>query len=265
MGDTVASEKGLELRVGGLMPRGARIVLLRDGQAVASTTGTLAAPEPRSGVYRVEVRVPGWEIPWVVSNPIYVFGAEQAARRKERGAWPTEATPPASAAVVDAFAGTSGFAAEFDSASSMSRDVVTPRAGPGGIGAARMEFHLGVPGPGHPYVSCALVERRPRDLSGRKGLAFWLKGDRSYRLWVQVRDENPRSLDGGTEWWFASVRTSTEWRHVAVPFARLRSVNPKTDGRLDLDKVRELVFVLDLGAVKPGTAGTIWIADLGVY
>jgi hypothetical protein len=265
MGDTVAPEPRLELRVAGPMPEGARIVLLRDGRAVATATGTLVASEPQSGVYRVEVRVPGREIPWVLSNPIYVFAAGEAARRKERGAWPTEVRAPAAAALLDAFAGSSGFGAEFDSASSMNREVVVPRAGPGGKGAARMEFRLGVPGPGHPFVSCALVERRTRDLSGRKGLVFWLKGDRSYRLWVQVRDENPASLDGGTEWWFASVRTSPEWHRVAIPFERLRSVNPRTDGRLDLDKVRELVFVLDQGAVKPETAGTIWIADLGVY
>ena len=36
-------------------------------------------------------------------------------------------------------------------------------------------------------------------------------------------------------------------------------------GRLDLDKVRELVFVIDQGADKPGTQGTIWIDELGVY
>jgi len=52
---------------------------------------------------------------------------------------------------------------------------------------------------------------------------------------------------------------------VAIPFARLRSINPRTDGRLDLDKVRALVFVLDRGVDKPGTKGTIWIDDLGVY
>jgi len=80
-----------------------------------------------------------------------------------------------------------------------------------------------------------------------------------------VRDENPASADGGTEWWFASVKTSPEWRRVAIPFARLRSINPKTDGRLDLDKVRELVFVLDKGSVKPGTEGRIWIDEVGVY
>ena len=62
-----------------------------------------------------------------------------------------------------------------------------------------------------------------------------------------MRDANPASADEGTEWWFASVQTRPEWRRVAVPFARLRSINPKTDGRLDLDKVRALVFVLDKG------------------
>ena len=50
-----------------------------------------------------------------------------------------------------------------------------------------------------------------------------------------------------------------------MPFARLRSINPKTDGKLDLDKVRALVFVIDKGSVKPGTQGTIWIDEVGVY
>jgi len=61
------------------------------------------------------------------------------------------------------------------------------------------------------------------------------------------------------------VTTTPEWRRVAVPFSRLRSINPRTDGRLDLDRVRALVFVLDRGEVKVGTEGTIWIDDLGVY
>ena len=52
---------------------------------------------------------------------------------------------------------------------------------------------------------------------------------------------------------------------MAVPFASLRSINPRTDGRLDLDKVKALVFNLDRGAVKPGSSGTIWIDDLGLY
>jgi hypothetical protein len=94
---------------------------------------------------------------------------------------------------------------------------------------------------------------------------FRLRGDGVYRLWVQVRDANPASADEGTEWWFASIRTAREWRSVVVPFATLRSINPRTDGRLDLDQVKALVFTLDRGAVKPGTSGSIWIDDLGLY
>jgi hypothetical protein len=72
-------------------------------------------------------------------------------------------------------------------------------------------------------------------------------------------------LDDVRESWFASVRTSTPWRRVSLPFSRFRSLNPRFDGRLDLDKVRQIVFVLDGAAVKVGTKGTIWLDDLGVY
>ena len=112
---------------------------------------------------------------------------------------------------------------------------------------------------------CAIENRQARDLTGYSGLVFAIRGDGAYRIWVQVRDDNPASADDGMEFWFASVRTSTEWRRVAIPFARLRSINKKTDGRLDLDQVRSIVLVLDRGADKPGTQGTIWIDDVGVY
>jgi hypothetical protein len=61
------------------------------------------------------------------------------------------------------------------------------------------------------------------------------------------------------------VRTSTEWQRVALPFTRLRSIQKNSDGRLDPDKVRALVLIVDAGAMKPGSRGTIWIDDLGVY
>jgi len=30
-------------------------------------------PAPGPGVYRVEAHVPGWDVPWVMTNPIYLF------------------------------------------------------------------------------------------------------------------------------------------------------------------------------------------------
>ena len=138
-----------------------------------------------------------------------------------------------------------------------------PRAGSTGGARRSSTSPSAEPTAEHPDVFCALVDGRPRDLTGRTGLVFSIRGDGTYRIWVQVRDENPASADEGTEWWFASVKTSPEWRRVAVPFARLRSINPKTDGKLDLDKVRALVFVLDKGSVKPGSKGRIWIDEVG--
>jgi hypothetical protein len=243
MGDVVPAQPGLALRAGGRLPRGARMTLLRGGRPVLEEDDggvELAAPGP--GVYRVEVRVPRWSVPWVLSNPIYVFDPPSCSTRSTlpRASRPSSTPRP--------------------------RWTATSwRRGRGRTAAARLAFRLGAPGPGRPYTWCALVSRQPRDLSGRQGPVFWLRGDGVYRLWVQVRDENPASADEGTEWWFASVRTSPEWQRATLPFDRLRSINPKTDGRLDLDKVRQLVFVLDAGAVKPGTRGRIWFDEVGVY
>jgi hypothetical protein len=265
MGETIGPEPAPVLRAGGQLPRGARLRLLHDGRVLKEGEGPLEVTAPGPGVYRVEAFVPGEDVPWVLSNPIYVFDDTARRARTERAAWPAEPPAPAPAQVLDDFEGRTVFAPEFDSSSAVDASVLAPGAGVGGRTAGRLAFRLGAPGPGRPYTWCALVNRQPRDLSGRTGLTFAIKGDGVYRLWVQVRDENPASADEGTEWWFTSVRTSSEWRRVALPFARFRSINKRTDGRLDLDKVRQLVFVLDPAAVKPGTAGAIWLDDVGVY
>jgi hypothetical protein len=266
MGDTVAAGEGLLLKTRGAMPMGSRLRLLHDGKTLHEQEGHLETSVTATGVYRVEARLPGWAVPWVITNPIYVFTPAEAEGRAAQAAWPEPSPPPAAAELVDGFdAASTGFAAESDPASTLDREVVDPRAGEDGRGAARLAFRLAAPAPDRPYVWCALVERRRRDFSSRTGLVLSIRADGMYRLWAQVRDENPASKDGGTEWWFASLRTSTEWRRVALPFARLRSINPNSDGRLDLDKVRELVFVIDPGSDKPGTQGTIWIDELGVY
>lgn len=264
MGDTTAATPGLVLRAGGRLPPSARLTLLKDGVPMAEGSPSVERPAPGPGVYRVEVHLPGWTTPWILSNPIYLFNPTEAGERKRRGEWPAEPPAPPAVAPLDP-PGSPSLAAEFDESSWMEPNVLAPHEGPEGRPAERLFFRLGTPTPKHPFVSTALVSRKSRDLRGRTGFVMSVKADGAYRVWVQVRDLNPASADGGMEWWFASVRTSTTWRRVAVPFASLRSVNPKTDGRLDLDKVAMVVLVLDQGAVKPGTEGRIWVADLGVY
>src|SRR5262249_2368911 len=79
MGETIAPDPPPVLRAGGQLPAGARLRLLRDGRVLKEGEGPLEVTAPGPGVYRVEAFVSGEEVPWVLSNPIYVF--DDAARR----------------------------------------------------------------------------------------------------------------------------------------------------------------------------------------
>lgn len=264
MGETAAPGEGLRAVAGGRTPEGTRVVLRRDGRAVAEGPPPLDLPLPGPGVYRVEAWLRPWPVPWVVTNPVYVFDDAAREARARRGAWPAApAAPPES--VPLAFEASPPFTAEHDASSWALDRVVAPRAGPDGGPALRLAFRLAAPSASEPFTFCALVNREARDLRGARGLRFRLRGDGEYRLWIQLRDVNPASTDGGLEWWMASARTSAEWSEVQLPFERFRTLNPSSDGRLDLDQVRALVFVVDPATVKPGTEGTIWLTDLAVY
>jgi hypothetical protein len=265
MGDHLLPREGLRARAGGRVPEGTRLVLRRDGRAVGEGTGALDVTLPGPGVYRVEARVPGWPVPWVISNPVYVHDAATRELRRQAGAWPAPPGPPRDFRPLAALPGEASFAAEFDPTSRVDPAVVAPDAGPDGGPALRLAFRLAPTSPSQPFTWCALVNRQERDLSGYSGLRFRVRGDGEYGLWVQVRDLNPASADDGLEWWLAAARTSPEWREVRLPFSRFRTINPRTDGRLDPGQTRALVFVLDGASVKVGTSGTIWIADFGVY
>jgi hypothetical protein len=199
----------------------------------------------------------------VVTNPVYVFDAATLEARRKRAEWPAPPTPGEVQPL--AFATAPPFTAEHDRASKVDSSVVAPRRGPEGADAFRLAFELAGPGAGDGFTWCALVNREKRDLSGWTGLRLLVKGDTDYRFWLQLRDPNPASSDAGLEWWMVSVRTSSEWSEVLVPFARFRTLNPRSDRRLDLDAIRELVLMLDPATVKPGTSGMIRLSELGVY
>jgi hypothetical protein len=263
MGDQVDASPSLRASVGGRVPEDARIVLRRDGRVAGEGRSRLETTLAGPGVYRAEAWVPGWPVPWVITNPVYVFDAATREARRQRAAWPGPPPSPRESAPLR-FESHPPFAAEHDAASTMEEDVVETRTGLGGATVFRLGFHLAPPSPER-FTWCALVNREARDLGGWTGLRFKIRADGEYRLWVQLRDPNPASTDEGLEWWMASARTSTEWREVQLAFGRFRTLNPRSDGRLDPDETRAVVFVLDHASVKPGTRGTIWLTDVGVY
>ena len=263
MGDTVASGSPVQLRAGGARPANTRITLYRNGVTVATADGPLDTQVTEPGVYRVEVQVPGWDVPWIVSNPIYVLTEPERARRARAAQLPAPVVAEA-AAILDPFEGDSTFVAAADDSTRQDVQFIDPDGGPDGSSVARIAFRLGEPSTEHPSPFASLASYQSRDLAGRNGLVFSLRSDDTYRFWVQVRDRNPETLEG-TESWFASVKTGNAWRTVTLPFNRLRSDDPHTDGTLDLADIEAIVFLVDIGAVPPGTEGVIWIDDLGVY
>jgi len=265
MGASVPPAPGLMLRAGGRVPKAAVLRLFRDGRLEREAAQRLEHSVERPGIYRMEVHLPGWEQPWILTNPIFVLEPPTAAARTARAAWPQPQPAPAAARFLDRFEAAASFEPGHDPTSTASAAIPAPAEGLQSSGAARLSFRVGDRARPHPSPYAALVSWEPRDLSGFRGLAFAIKADGEYRVWVQVRDLNPASQTEGTEWWTRSVRTATEWQTVSLPFAQFHSDNPASDGRLDLDRVRALVLVLDRGSVKVGTQGVIWIDDLGVY
>lgn len=264
MGDTVAPHPDLMLRAGGAAHPDAVFHLLQDGEVRESAAGGLDVKVAAGGVYRVEVTLPGWDVPWIMSNAIYVF--DPAARQQRAANLALPPLPPAPEPVVflDRFNGEPAFTADADATSSITI-ASEPRGGGADGSAARVTYRLGADGGSDPAPYAALVAIDPRDLSTYEGLALALRADGVYRLSVVVRDRNPRAPDG-VEWWSASLKTSRAWRRVAVPFSELRSRHPRvTDGQLDLDDLEAVLLIIDTSAMPPGAAGTLWIDDVGLY
>ncbi|HIE92857.1 MAG TPA: hypothetical protein EYQ83_08325 [Acidobacteria bacterium] len=263
MGDEVPAAGPLRLRAGGALPATARLTLLRDGVVVTAGERVIDQRVDEPGVYRVEAHLDGWDVPWIVSNPIYVLTQTDRARRRAAAALPGPVVVGATAE-LERFDTSSRFTAVSDPSTTLDPRFIDPGTGPDGSSAARIAFQLGVPTADHPSPFASLGSYEPRDLSGRNGLVFSVRSDVPYRFWVQVRDLNPTEPEGANTWQ-ASVRSSTEWRNVTVPFERLRNVIDDADGTLDLAETQAILFLVDTGAVPPGTDGTIWIDDLRVY
>lgn len=139
----------------------ARLALLRGSHVVAEREDHLEWPHATAGVYRVEVYLPGWEVPWIVSNPITSSMLRRTRLAASGGCYQT--TPvSASRRVLDDFDGETHFEPASDTSTAVASPMIEPQAGPDGSAAARLQFTLGGP--------AALARPVPEDLSGSQGL-----------------------------------------------------------------------------------------------
>lgn len=244
-GDFVPPDGGdVELVVDANGPTGSRIVLLKDGDALAEAGGsTLKRVVPgERAVYRAEIRIPNAPgapaVPWVVTNPIYLRAADDhvapsapatafAPQDESAERWHVE-TNPTSKAAVDTVRAISGM------------ETLLRWA----IGGRRSDS---------PFA--AAVMTAGRGMENYRQLTFTARAEQPMRLSVQLR------TDTG-ERWRRSVYVDDTRREVVVLFDDVRPVGKTAQRRVPLASVRDVLFVVDTVNTALGAAGKVWIDDV---
>jgi hypothetical protein len=227
------------------MPPDAELVVVQStpddvGREIARTATPAIATdvEAPGGAIRIEVRVrraPGDpQVPWLVSNPIYVRPG------------PARAVAPATPAAL------TPLAAEWH--------VERGSASTGAVGAedgvVRLDFQLGAGEPSSPFVAAAAD--LPTGLPPGEALVFTIRASRPMRVSAQLRYPQ----DGGQRWG-RSVYADDHPRQVRIPLDGLFAMDGQSGPAPPLQSARSLLFVVDLTNARPGDAGTVEISGLG--
>jgi hypothetical protein len=227
-------------------PQGATLDVLRDGVSIYQTQSQEfhagAGVEP--GVYRIEARLPGNDMPWLVSNPIYVGLRPRHEQAASRAAPATEITPVA----------TDQWQAE---ASPGSGSVLSRGAWPDGTAAAAWDFSLAA-GPVSGQYAAVLFPAAER-LDAHDRVQLRVRADRPMRVWLQMRSTH----DGGSRWGSTFYVGETP-RVVEVFFRDLTPIGTAPSGQPPLDRIDAMLIVADTVNTKPGSAGRLEIAELWV-
>lgn len=249
MGDRLALDGSVMLRVETNAPGASTIKLLAEGKPVASGAPPLLeyqAPEIPA-VYRVEIDMqsaPGAPpIPWIVSNPIYVGQPTMPDTS-------SSVAPPSETVVLYS----NGPASDWRIEKSVRSE--------GTIGVARtvggtqllLRYGLGGTLSESPYV--AAVVASSADLTRFSGVTFSARAAKPMRLTFQMRA--PGSADRR---WGRSVYLDDMARTVTIPFAEMLPLGVAT-GSPSLGDVRDLLFVVDTVHTKQGSSGQVWLDEI---
>lgn len=258
-GESLALEGGAEIRVAAAAPAGTELVLLRNGSVIERASRVVHRTD-ETGTYRVEAYlppalVPGTAKPWILSGAIDVYSATELAAREEqaRRLPPLDSPPLPAALFLDVFE-ERALSPRWQIDRSSDARAATALVN----GALRFDFKLG----GGPKTHASVCDYAPRDLSDARGLVFRVRADRRFRFDVQLRVADA-STPEGVRIWRHSVRAEPTWRTLAVPFADLKTYDQRA-GRPELARARGIYFHVDEAQLAPGSAGTLWIDDVGL-
>lgn len=249
MGERLALDGPVMLRVETNGPDGSTIRLLSEGASVAS--GGLPVLEytapAKPTVYRVEIDSPGAPgsptMPWLLSNPIYVGGSTPADTS-------SRAAPIAETVAVYS----NGQAADWRIEKSVRSDGTIGVAKSVGGTQLLLRYGLGGTLSESPYV--AAVVAADSDLARFTGVMFTARAMRPMRLTFQLRA--PGAADRR---WGRSVYLDNTARTVTIPFDEMLPFGAAT-GQPPLEDVRDLLFVVDTVHAKQGSSGQVWLDEI---
>jgi hypothetical protein len=215
------------------------VSIWNSGREVASAPGAADAALSQPGLYRVEVRWPGFDVPWMVSAPQFVPMLAEAALPQ----------PPETAGRIVSLPPDGPWAIEHHRATTATRATV------GDMNV--LEFGLA---PTVVDQFAALVH--PLDpAEAFQEIRFTVRAERPRRFSVQVR------LPGGgeDERWVRSIYADTTPREVRVRLDEFVPADRTISLRPVAARLQSLLFVVDWPHTVVGTSGRLEISAVSLH
>jgi hypothetical protein len=233
-------------------PDDARITLFRNGIASASAQGPRLEHDADTGMYRVEVALPGAPgtppVPWIVSNPIYIgrgpVGHDTAPSATEKDPARTFTTRYEGGQAND-------WTIEKNPASDAAIDVI------GAVEGSQLLLRFAISGTPADSPYAAFVMPATSAIAMYDRLMFTARADRPMRLSVQLR-----ASGGEGERWRRSVYLDQTQRTIELPFTDFRPVSATSAAQPLLSMIGSVLFVVDTVNTRVGSNGQIQIDDI---
>jgi hypothetical protein len=260
-GDELAADGPVTLRVRSNAPADFTATVWKGGHVLAAghhEPEFMVTAPAGPGIYRVEIRASSWprQPAWIMSNPIYLHGAEPGAPRGAdsdavRGAEPDGRTPAQVPDVASVFPATTPvWSVEHDAGSRVDLHVTS--------GEMRFQYALAADPLARPLA--ALVTA-PLELLPHDRLSFTLAADRPMRVSVQVRtgaNESPADR------WQRSVYVDTVERNRTVFFDEFTAVGAARSPHPPLTGTPSVLFVIDTVNTRAGASGLLRIKSVAL-
>jgi len=221
-----------------------RLVLKKDGATIRQASGgTMDFLQAPAGVYRAEVYLAGHpllppNVPWILSNPIFV------------GREPGRALPAAATAAEPMLRlNLAEFHVEKDAKSSAGFETSD--------GGGRFSYHL--EGDSEVGVArwCALVRRKPSDLSGTHGFYIRAFSDQYLRYLIELRS--------GDRWYYASFKVYPGKETLCqVPYNHFYRVGDERESP-PLRSIDTVAIDMNEFSARTGFSATLEIREMGFY